>query len=127
MAEKSKAGHRQRLRERFLAGAQGSRSQERLLELLLTFAIARKDVRPIAQELIRVFGSLPEVLSASPNELSEVKGVGQSSVALLKAIDSIRSYLTTHKSKYGQDKRLGSTEPMLFDASPEKIEAGKLF
>jgi DNA repair protein RadC len=48
MAEKSKAGHRQRLRERFLAGAQGSRSQERLLELLLTFAIARKDVRPIA-------------------------------------------------------------------------------
>ena len=82
MAEKNKAGHRQRLRERFLAGAQGSHSQERLLELLLTFAIARKDVRPIAQELIRVFGSLPEVLSASPNELSKVKGVGQSSVKL---------------------------------------------
>jgi ATP-dependent Lon protease len=54
MAGKSKAGHRQRLRERFLAGIQGSHSQERLLELLLTFAIARKDVRPIAQELIRV-------------------------------------------------------------------------
>ena len=106
-----------------MAGAQGSRSQERLLELLLTFAIARKDVRPIAQELIRVFGSLPEVLSASPNELPKVKGVGQSSVALLKAIDSIRSHSTIHKSKYGQDKRLDSTEPMLFDASPEKTEA----
>jgi hypothetical protein len=123
MAEKSKAGHRQRLKERFLAGAQGSRSQERLLELLLTFAIARKDVRPIAQELIRVFGSLSKVLSASSNELSKVKGVGQSSVALLKAIDFVQLYSTTHKSKYGQDKRLDSTEPMLFEASPEKTEA----
>ena len=91
MAKKEKAGHRQRLRERFLAGEAGSCSDETLLELLLAFAIARKDVRSLAYELIRVFGSLPQVLSASPDDLYKVKGVGQSSIALLKAVNFIRS------------------------------------
>jgi len=63
MAEKGKTGHRQRLKDHFLAGDAKSRSDEILLELLLTFAIGRKDVMPLAQELIRVFGSLSQVLS----------------------------------------------------------------
>jgi len=91
MAEKEKAGHRQRLRERFLAGVAGSCSDETLLELLLAFAIARKDVRSLAHELIRVFGSLSQVLSASPDDLYKAKGIGQPSVALLKAVNFIRS------------------------------------
>jgi len=91
MAKKEKAGHRQRLRERFLTGEAGSCSDETLLELLLTFAIGRKDVSSLAHELIRVFGSLPQVLSASPDDLYKVKGIGQSSVALLKAVNFIRS------------------------------------
>ncbi|MEW8119930.1 MAG: DUF4007 family protein [Candidatus Thiodiazotropha sp.] len=65
-----------------------------LLELLLTFAIGRKDVRPIAEELIRVFGSLSQVLSASQGELEKVKGLGQSSVALLKVVDIIAAGAT---------------------------------
>ena len=91
MAKKEKAGHRQRLRERFLAGEAGSYSDETLLELLLTFAIGRKDVSSLSHELIRVFGSLSQVLSASPDDLYKVKGIGQSSVALLKAVNFIRS------------------------------------
>ncbi|MBE9520532.1 MAG: DUF4007 family protein [Deltaproteobacteria bacterium] len=91
MAEKGKTGHRQRLRDRFLAGEEASRSDERLLELLLTFAVGRKDVKPLALELIRVFGGLSQVLSASPDDLCKVKGIGQSSIALLKVVNFIQS------------------------------------
>jgi len=91
MAENSKTGHRQRLRERFLAGGHESYSDERLLELLLTFAIGRKNVRPLAQELVQIFGNLDHILSASPDELYKVKGLGQSSVTLLKVVSFIKS------------------------------------
>lgn len=91
MAKKGKTGHRQRLRDRFLAGDAESRSDEMLLELLLTFAVGRKDVMPLAQELVRFFGSLSQVLSASHDELCKVKGMGQSSIALLKVVDFIQS------------------------------------
>ena len=91
MAEKGKTGHRQRLRDRFLAGDAESRSDEMLLELLLTFAIGRKDVMSLAQELIRIFGDLSKVLSASPDDICKVKGIGQSSVALLKVVNFIQS------------------------------------
>lgn len=47
-----------RIQDRFLSGDAESHSEEMLLELLLTFAIGRKDVKPLAEELIRVFGSL---------------------------------------------------------------------
>ncbi|MCP4400645.1 MAG: DUF4007 family protein [bacterium] len=90
MAEKGKSGHRQRLRERFLAGETELRSDEKLLELLLTFAIGRKDVLPLARELLQTFGSLSQVLSASQDELFQVKGVGDSSLTLLKMVDVIR-------------------------------------
>ena len=73
-----------------MAGEPESRSDEALLELLLTFAIARKDVAPVAQELIRIFGDLAHVLSAPPEELSQVTGMGQTSIALLTAVDFIK-------------------------------------
>jgi len=91
MAKKEKAGHRQRLRERFLEGGLEECSDEMLLELLLTFAIGRKDVKPLAQELVKIFGSLEQVLSAAPDELYKVKGLGQASITLLKVVDFIKS------------------------------------
>ncbi len=84
MAEKEKVGHRQRLRERFLEGGLEECSDEMLLELLLTFAIGREDVKPLAQELVKIFGSLEQVLSAPPDELHKVKGLGQTSIILSK-------------------------------------------
>jgi len=51
-------GHRERLRKRFKkSGAEGFHDYE-LLELLLTYGIPRRDVKPIAKELINRFGSL---------------------------------------------------------------------
>lgn len=89
MTEKGKAGHRQRLRDRFLADEPGSRGDEVLLELLLTYAIPRQDVRPLAHELLKQFGNLSGLLAASLEELYKCKGVKESSVVLLKAIDEI--------------------------------------
>ena len=91
MADKGKTGHRQRLRDRFLAGAATSHSGEVLLELLLSFAIGRKDVKPLAEELIQAFGSLSQVLSATKEDLCKVKGIGQSSIALFKVVEFIRA------------------------------------
>jgi len=97
--EKGKSGHRQRLRDRFLRGDAESHSDDMLLELLLTFAIGRKDVKPLAHDLIRTFGSLSQVLSATQEELCRVKGIGQSSIALLKAIDFIRGQDMSTKAR----------------------------
>ncbi|MDO9566074.1 MAG: DUF4007 family protein [Candidatus Desulfaltia sp.] len=120
MAEKGETGHRQRLRDRFLAGAAESRSDEMLLELLLNFAIGRKDVMPLAQELIRVFGSLSRVLSASHDELCKVKGIGQSSITLLKVVDFIQSRTTSTTTRPSPPKGAGTTQQNLFENLPDK-------
>jgi len=87
----TKSGRRQKLRQQFLAGEATSRCDEAMLELLLTFAIPRRDVRPLAQELIRVFGGLSQVLEATCDELGRVEGIGPAAIALLKAVEFIRS------------------------------------
>ncbi|MBA7685462.1 hypothetical protein ES703_93887 [subsurface metagenome] len=121
MAEKGKTGYRQRLRDRFLAGDVESRSDEMLLELLLTFAIGRKDVMPLVQELIRVFGSLSQVLSASHDELCKVKGIGQSSITLLKVVDFIQSGTTSTTTRPSLPKgAAGATQQKLFENLPDE-------
>jgi DNA repair protein RadC len=80
------AGHRQRLRERFLkAGADGLPDYE-LLELLLFMAQTRGDVKPLAKALLHRFGSFAEVIAAEPETLRQVKGLGDAGIAALKAI-----------------------------------------
>lgn len=68
-------GHRERLRRRFLLGGGRDMPDYELLELLLTIAIPRRDVKPLAKELIRKFGSFAEVVNAPLEELMLVKGV----------------------------------------------------
>ena len=120
MAEKEKAGHRQRLRDRFLVGEEESRSDEMLLELLLTFAIGRKDVRPLTQELIQIFGDLDGILSASPDELYKVKGLGQSSIALFKVVDFIKSGSISSETSSLMIKSGDVNQLQLFEDPPNK-------
>jgi DNA repair protein RadC len=83
------AGHRQRLRERFeKSWAHGLHDYE-MLELLLTYAIPRKDVKPIAKNLIHRFGSLAGVLDASLSELVAEPEMGKTSATLIKIIKEI--------------------------------------
>ena len=115
MAEKEKVGHRHRLRERFLAGSPEEYSDEMLLELLLTFAIERKDVRPIAQGLIQIFGNLDHVLSASPEDLRKVKGIGPSSIALLKVVDFIQLGAKQKETKVPPLSKTNAAQQNLFN------------
>ena len=56
-------GHRERLRARFRQAGADALSDYELLELVLFRAIPRRDVKPLAKELIRQFGSFNEVIS----------------------------------------------------------------
>ena len=76
-------GHRGRLRRQLLESGLDSFSDVQVLELLLSFAIARKDVNPLAHALLAEFGSLHGVLEAHPLDLQRVDGVGENTAALL--------------------------------------------
>ena len=71
------AGHRERLRERALAGGLGALPDYEVLELHLFRSIPRGDVKPLAKQLLARFGSLGGVLGASVEELRTMKGVGE--------------------------------------------------
>lgn len=77
-------GHRQRLRERFLEKGPEALTDYELLELLLCIAIPRRDVKPLAKDLIRRFGSFGAVIAAPKDRLTEVPGVGESVITALK-------------------------------------------
>ena len=83
------AGHRLRVRERFKKSLGADMADYELLEFILTYSIPRRDVKPIAKALLRRFGNLGEVLSASPEELSEISWVKDSTILLLKGIGAV--------------------------------------
>lgn len=88
---KESSGHRQNLRKQFINQDIGTLNDDRILELLLTYAIPQKDVYPLACELINKFGSLKGVLSADLALLLEQKGIKEYSAVLIKLADWIRT------------------------------------
>ena len=77
-------GHRQRLRERYLRAGLDGMAEHEVLELILTYAIPRRDVKPIAKALILRFKDLRGVMQAPDKELRSVEGVGENAAALLR-------------------------------------------
>ena len=83
------AGHRKRLREKFLtAGLSGFHDYE-VIELLLTLGTPRKDCKEAAKEALKRFKTLPAVLEASPGELREIAGIGPNNLFGLKLIKAV--------------------------------------
>lgn len=79
-------GHRSRLRERFLKSNGKDMADYELIELLLTYVIPRRDVKPIAKELIRKFGSLGDVVNADISRITEVNGIKENTAIIFKLI-----------------------------------------
>ena len=88
MTPEDRLGHRQRLREKFEKHEQDAFLDYELLELILTYSIPRRDVKPIAKELMNRFHTFPGVMDARPDDLAQVPGLGQNSITLLKLIRS---------------------------------------
>jgi len=92
--QKRGAGHRARLREKFLNHGISAMSDEEIVELLLSFGTPRADCKPAARELLRRFGSMAAVLDAETDALRETKGVGEKNVFGLRFIpDVAKRYL----------------------------------
>ena len=82
-------GHRDRLRERFLkSGGEGVQDYE-LLEMILFAAIPRRDVKPLAKDLLKEFGSISGILSAGVEELQKVKGLSENAAILFKTVHAL--------------------------------------
>ncbi|MBP7190271.1 MAG: DNA repair protein RadC [Rickettsiaceae bacterium] len=71
-------GHRERLKERFLNSNTSGFLDYELLELVLFCSIPRKDVKPLAKNLLQEFGSLNGVINASKERLMSIKGITKS-------------------------------------------------
>jgi DNA repair protein RadC len=79
-------GHRERLRARFREAGPEALADYEMLELILFRAIPMRDVKPLAKALLARFGSFAEVISAPPERLKEVDGLGEAAVTELKIV-----------------------------------------
>jgi DNA repair protein RadC len=86
------SGHRSRLFERYEKSGIAAFQDYEILELFLTIIIPRKDVKPLAKELISKYKSINGVFSAPPRELEETDGLGKRSVLLIKFIKDVQGY-----------------------------------
>lgn len=89
--------HRARLRERFMIGGADALPDYELLELVLFRAIPRRDVKPLARQLLSLFGDFNGVLSAPVARLAEIKGVGDAVVTELKIVEAAAHRLAQSK------------------------------
>ena len=92
------AGHRERLKKRFLNGGLDGFEAHNVLELLLFFGVPQQDTNILAHRLIQRFSSLSKVLEAPYSELLEVPGMGPHTVTLLKLIPSLSRYYLKDRS-----------------------------
>ncbi len=99
--KKKAAGHRQRVREKFLKEGPERFSDEDLLEALLFFGIPRKDTRGLARKLLKAYkNSLSAVLDAPVEELQKFEGLGEKGIFPLKLIQEVaRRYLKDKAKK----------------------------
>lgn len=95
------AGHRQRLKDRFLKEGLDNFEELYVLELLLYYSIPRVDTNPIAHALLEHFGSLTAVFEASPAELQKVPGVGKEVATFLTLIPQVGRYYQIKRAEPG--------------------------
>lgn len=103
-------GHRERMRRRFLRHGLSNFDDHNVLELLLFYALPRRDTNEIAHRLLERFGSLDRVFEATPEELMEIPGIGETAAALIRLVpETARRCLIV---KQGSAKILPDVESM---------------
>src|SRR5256886_9913983 len=103
-------GHRRRLRERFeKSGLEGFADYE-VVELLLTLAIPRSDVKQPAKELIACFGNLRGILDAPLSELRTVRGLGDVAPVALRIIRAAADLYLQQRAEQRESLKEGTKE-----------------
>lgn len=84
-------GHRQRLKQKFKEAGPKALNDYKILELLLFFAVARRDTKPIAKAMLKRFSDLSRILNAEPKLLKEINGVGEAIINILHVVREINN------------------------------------
>ena len=93
------SGHRQRLKRKYMtAGIEAFHDYE-VIELLLTYAISRRDIKPLAKELLSRFGSIKGMIDAEPAELKKIDGLGDHTAILFKLLKEVSALYLQQKAK----------------------------
>jgi DNA repair protein RadC len=88
-SDESPAGHRKRLRQKFISSGIGGFHDYEIVELLLTLGSPRRDCKQQAKEALRKFKTLRGVLEASPEELQQIKGIGPHNAFGIKLVQEV--------------------------------------
>lgn len=108
--------HRRRVKNRFLSEGLDHFEELHALELLLFFAIPQGDVNPLAHRLLDHFGNLHNVLEAPPEQLVQVKGIGEHAAVLLGLVKGLsQKYLIDYEEKSVQLRTLEDCGKYLMD------------
>ena len=87
------SGHRERLREQYARNGIDGFQEHQILELLLTYAIPRKDTNALAHRLLEQFGSLEQIFHAEISQLMQVEGIGQSAAIFLRMQSDVTKHM----------------------------------
>ena len=92
-------GHRQRVKDRFRKEGLDNFEESHALELLLFYAIPRRDTKPIARRLLDKFGSVSSVLDAPLHTLQQVEGIGPGAATFLKLVHETGRYYMKNRDQ----------------------------
>lgn len=121
----SKSGHRLRLRNKFTENPP-SLNETELLELILSYAIPRRDIQPLATELIINFGSLSSVLAADTSDLCKTKGISEYTAACLKLVAWVGNHYSAGQKTNSPPIQVGMKELLPTDIKEQIINPAKV-
>lgn len=102
------AGHRERVKARFLENGIGAFARHELIELLLFFGIPRKDTNELAHRLLDHFGSVSALMSASYEELVSIQGMTHNAAVLIRLFNGLEA--ECQRERFAADRFLTSRE-----------------
>lgn len=106
-------GHRERLRNRYSQGGYQAFHEYEILELLLTYTISRRDVKPIAKDLLKTYRSLEEIINSEIKELVKINGVGEKTAIFLKLLGDVYKNIYKNRLEKQEDIQIKSKDALI--------------